>query len=179
MDWFTADTHFGHANIIRSCGRPFPDAPAMDEALLDAINSAVGPDDTLYHLGDFAWRRTEEYRARVRCRNVVLVLGNHDPQGRDGQPKDRLLAAFSGVYVALRIRAGGRACWLSHCAMRVWPGSHHGSWNLHGHSHGKLPAWTAAMDVGVDCNGYRPISMPEVVGAIEGGPQAAREPCGS
>ena len=34
MIYFTADTHFGHENVIRFCGRPFSCAAEMDEALI-------------------------------------------------------------------------------------------------------------------------------------------------
>ena len=173
MDWFTADTHFGHRNIIRHCGRPFTDELDMDQQLLDNINAAVSPSDTLYHLGDFAryHRAIAAYRSRIRCRNVVLVLGNHDPQTRNGEPKMRFLDMFSRVYVRLRIRpmVGGmkRTLVLSHNAMRTWDNSHRGSWNLFGHSHGQLPGMPRTLDVGVDAHGFRPISLPEVASIIE------------
>ena len=31
MIYFTADTHFGHENVIRFCGRPYATAAEMDE----------------------------------------------------------------------------------------------------------------------------------------------------
>jgi calcineurin-like phosphoesterase family protein len=34
MIYFTADTHFRHGNIIRTCGRPFADVKAMDNTLI-------------------------------------------------------------------------------------------------------------------------------------------------
>jgi len=181
LDWFTADTHYEHYNIIRHCDRPFASVQEMDEALLDGTNSLVAPSDTLYHLGDFAryHRRIAAYRERIRCRNIVLILGNHDPQDREGQPKEMLRGIFSRVFVELRIRPniGGvrRPITLNHNAMRTWDGSHRGSWHLFGHSHGKLPNnMPTSLDVGVDAHNYLPVSLPQITRII----QEAEHECG-
>src|SRR2546429_527154 len=80
MDFFTSDTHFGHANIIPYCSRPFASVPEMNEALIARWNDCVGPDDTVYHLGDFAMGLKSlwpEYRRRLNGK-IVFTLGNHD-----------------------------------------------------------------------------------------------------
>jgi len=41
--YFTADHHFGHANVIRHCDRPFASAHEMDETLIDNTNAAFFP----------------------------------------------------------------------------------------------------------------------------------------
>lgn len=168
--WFTADTHFGHANIIRHCNRPFGSVQEMDDALIASINAHVAPADTLYHLGDFAFRGNDPavYRGRIHCRSVVLILGNHDPQTLAGAVKPEFAALFSGVHSLLRINAvvagQPRRIMLCHYAMRVWDKVHYGSWHLFGHSHGTLAddpnlrSW----DVGVDANGYAPVSLAAV-----------------
>jgi hypothetical protein len=53
---------------------------------------------------------------------------------------------------------------LAHYAFRVWDRSHHGSWNLYGHSHGTLPddPHARAIDVGIDCHNYYPIEFDQV-----------------
>ncbi len=39
--WFTSDFHLGHFNIIRYCNRPFADILAMDDAIVDGVNTSV------------------------------------------------------------------------------------------------------------------------------------------
>lgn len=172
--WFTADTHFGHINIIRHCARPFGSVEEMDAALIDRINERVAPADTLYHLGDFAFRGGDpaEYRARIRCRSIVLVLGNHDPQTLAGAVRPEFAALFREVHSLLRIkvqfRRESQLVVLCHYAMRVWDRSHHGSWHLYGHSHGTLPdhATACCIDVGVDGHGYAPWSVEEIAAVM-------------
>lgn len=53
--WYTADTHFGHDNIIKHCNRPFESASHMDAMLLANLAARVGPQDTLWVVGDFAF----------------------------------------------------------------------------------------------------------------------------
>ena len=52
MIYFISDTHFGHANIVKMCERPYPDVEAMNEALITAWNERVHGDDTVYIIGD-------------------------------------------------------------------------------------------------------------------------------
>ena len=52
--YFTADQHFSHAGIIGLCKRPFRSIEEMDEAMIANWNTVVGPDDDVWHLGDFA-----------------------------------------------------------------------------------------------------------------------------
>jgi calcineurin-like phosphoesterase family protein len=80
MRFFTSDTHFGHANIIRYSNRPFVDVPAMNEALIENWNAVVRPEDTVYHLGDVAlgpWTEWDSILTRLNGYKILLI-GNHD-----------------------------------------------------------------------------------------------------
>lgn len=87
--FFTSDTHFNHTNICegvskwageRNC-RPFQSLSEMNQTLVDNINSVVGEDDILFHLGDWSFGGKEqiwEFRKRIKCKNIHLIFGNHD-----------------------------------------------------------------------------------------------------
>lgn len=81
--WVTSDTHFGHENILKYCPWRSTWAKSIDEhdrLLVDAWNSVVQPEDTVFHLGDFALvqrPRIAQFR-RLLHGTITLVLGNHD-----------------------------------------------------------------------------------------------------
>ena len=95
MIYFTADTHFGHKNIIKYCSRGafkndsafrggtqrlFNDVEEMNETLVVNWNLIVGPDDEIWHLGDVAFLpkdKTLEICQRLNG-HKRLVMGNHD-----------------------------------------------------------------------------------------------------
>lgn len=173
MIWFTSDLHFGHANIIKYCDRPFSDVGRMDAALISAINARVLYGDTLYVLGDFAKGKSLEsvcaYRDRIVCRDVRLVRGNHDKRFADAEsPFQEELD-----YVELTHRAKRICC--MHYPMLSWHGMERGSIMLHGHIHagkaynlGNRSNGVLRFDAGVDANGYAPVSADEVVRFFEG-----------
>jgi calcineurin-like phosphoesterase family protein len=76
-----ADTHFGHANMLRfePVARPFASIEEHDETLVSNWNSVVGHGDSVWHLGDVAFGGVDTLR-RIMPRlngSKRLVLGNH------------------------------------------------------------------------------------------------------
>ena len=74
------DCHFGHRNIIKYCNRPFKNTEDMTEQLIKNWNSAVGANDIVYVVGDFALcgkQNIIEIGQRLNGRKR-LILGNHD-----------------------------------------------------------------------------------------------------
>lgn len=152
--WLTADLHLGHANIIGMCGRPHISVEEMDADLIKSINDSVRDDDRLYILGDFALRQrrgVRKYREQINCKNVHLVLGNHD----DDVPK----GLFASAERMIELTDEGRLHVLCHYPMRSWRGSNRGSFHFHGHSHGRGTPAARSLDVGVDCRNFAPISL--------------------
>lgn len=165
--WFTADTHFGHKNIIKYTKRPYASTTEMDEALILNWNSVVGPEDDVYHLGDVALcspERLSDILYRLNGR-IHLIVGNHENSALALSDRFVWVKDYHELVVPdPSAHRGKRLIVLLHYAMRVWNASHHGSWQLYGHSHGTLPDDPAALsfDAGVDCHGYKPISYAEV-----------------
>lgn len=161
--WFTADPHFGHANIIRYCNRPFADSVEMDKEIIKRYNERVGRNDLVYIIGDFCFNNFDFYFNQLNGLKV-FVKGNHDREAWKNREK---FYAYSDSY--REIKVNDQEITLCHYAMRVWNKSHYGSWNLYGHSHGSLPddPHARAIDVGVDCHNYAPISFDEVARIME------------
>jgi calcineurin-like phosphoesterase family protein len=165
--FFTADTHFNHTNIIKYCDRPFSSVEEMNDTLIERINTFVRPQDTLYHLGDFALGRGRldiigSLVDRIACKHIRLILGNHD------LPIEKKLAkltpGFEDILPVFVGKINGQSITLNHYAQRIWNKSHYGAWHLYGHSHGTLPALpnTKAMDVGVDCHHFLPVAFEDI-----------------
>ena len=152
MYFFTADQHYGHANIIRFCRRPFASVEEMDRELIRRHNEVVGPDDIVVHAGDFAYRSSRSPQSYLQELNGqhILVRGSHD-SWLDDRSREILELKIEGQFVVI-----------CHYAMRRWPRSHYGSWQLHGHSHGALDPIGKQWDVGVDNNEFYPISFTQV-----------------
>jgi calcineurin-like phosphoesterase family protein len=177
--FFTADTHFGHRNVLRlGEGRPFDSIEEHDEALVRNWNSRVGSRDVVYHLGDLSFlnpARTRDVLRRLRGR-IHVVQGNHDRLGHLNAYRDEGLLVSVDSLVSVPVPVDPRhedpaqrtrTVVMCHYPLLTWEGAHRGAWMLHGHCHGTLPPTTQPrMDVGVDCTGYAPISFEEVAAVL-------------
>lgn len=122
--WFTSDLHLGHTLMVGT--RCFKNMAEHDWTLIENINKLVSKHDKLFILGDLAFT-TDALKnvSIIRCRNIELILGNHDKF-----PIHKYLDVVQKVH-GFRSYKG---FWLSHCPihpseMRDMKG------NLHGHIH--------------------------------------------
>lgn len=164
MKFFTADTHMNHSNIIKYCNRPFQTVEEMNETIINNWNSVVKDNDEVYHLGDFVLTKDrfamKNFRGKLNG-GIILIKGNHDRLNREDYQ------LFNKVAELMEIRYNGQKITLCHYAMRTWNCSHHGSLHFYGHSHGTLPIFRNSLDVGVDANDFRPLSIDEAIKKIE------------
>lgn len=174
MIWLSADSHYWHKNL---CGptlstwktgyRNFSSLEEMNEVLLDNLNSKVGEDDVLYFLGDFAMgnrSKIPELRAKIHCKNIHLIFGNHDRAIRKYYRE-----CFTTCQDSLSIFHKGVRIVLSHFPHDVWEDNEKGSIHLFGHCHGNYKDVKGRrMDVGVDTNNFYPYSLDEAVEICSG-----------
>lgn len=138
----------------------------MDLALIHHWNSRVSNVDTIYIIGDFAFRDHEEMLQRVNGRKH-FVIGSHDKE----LIRPKYAKYFESINQIKEIEIEEQTISLCHYAFRTWPKMHYGAWHLHGHSHGNLEPMGKSWDVGVDNNGYHPISWEEIKQIMVGRPE--------
>jgi calcineurin-like phosphoesterase family protein len=174
--FFTSDTHFYHANIMRFCDRPFETVELMNEYMIKKWNEVVKPEDYIFHLGDFAWGGSALWNDLLDRLNgkKILIIGNHDRKNlRQGY-----MGKFLSVEFEMMINVNGQPIYLNHLPFLCYDGSSHRdilTWNLHGHVHTSLYhnggfdferirdySFPTQYDVGVDLNNFRPISFDEL-----------------
>lgn len=177
--FFTADQHFGHGNILEYTGRPFADVSEGDTEMIRRWNEAVRDHrDTVYHLGDFTLGdigKAKWYFAQLNGEIKVLAYPwHHDRRWLDPVADGIKLLSASGCrvellppMVVLELTQYKRGKYpqilvLCHYPISRWDRRHYGSWHLFGHCHGRHPSDGLSFDVGVDAQGFAPVSLEEV-----------------
>lgn len=150
--FFTSDTHFNSPRLVEQT-RPWTSVEEHDDYVIDCINTEVCKNDRLIIIGDFCKKKPHKWRQRIRNRNIMYVLGNHDI------PVTGFYNCFGKdrVKQILDIKVDGQKITCCHYPMAHWNCSHHGSYHVYGHVHGfKEDELSQAfperrsMDIGVD-----------------------------
>jgi len=169
-NWFTADTHFGHGNIIPYCNRPFFSVEEMNSEIIRRWNERVKEEDTVYHLGDFCFKRSKEapkgnvfdyYREQLNG-HIILIQGNHDKKN-----------SCRSLLQSALINHGGQQLFLIHNPEHYFLSDNKYNTVLCGHVHSnwkfqrvfKRNKEITFCNVGVDMWNFRPVSINEILGA--------------
>lgn len=181
--WVFSDPHFNHKNICRgitawrtqdgnvpiSQTRDYPNLDKMNADIVNNINNNIMQDDIAICLGDWSfggYDSIREFWDRIVCKNIHLILGNHDhhiENNRDGSQ-----GLFKSVSHYNTLELGQFKFRLMHYPISSWDGLNKGVMHLHGHCH--LPTHMRfgkgqRMDVGMDGHPeFRPYNvMDEIV----------------
>jgi len=160
MNWFTADWHLSHKNIITYSNRPFSSVGEMNKTIYDNFFSKVKNKDTVYFLGDLSFYNMDfhDFFFLMKEKNITInfIIGNHDYRNK------KIIESYTKPHDYLNININGQNISLCHYAMRTWNKSCHGAWQFYGHSHGTLPPIGKQWDVGIDNNNFFPVSFNEI-----------------
>ncbi len=152
-----SDPHLGHNPkwaVPLWQARGYKSVTEHDDHIIDSVNSAYGPNDILFMLGDFCLNSTVEtfnsYLERFKCQ-LWCLWGNHNNPHEKAIYRKAMGATFVGpiqveqypfkyknmVYLGHRVNLilNGQFIVIDHYPIYVWEEMQHGSWMLCGHSH--------------------------------------------
>lgn len=185
--WFSSDHHFGHANIIKYCNRPYETVANMNALMEAAWNSVVELEDTVYYLGDFAMQPHMVTDIVPRLNGTkILIAGNHDKchGGASKWIEHYTAAGFVSIHKHLDMEIAGESVLLHHFPYRNETDSsqkHYGSrpvdrgrWLVHGHVHNRWKVLNKQINVSVEAWNFKPASIADIEEIIRAGPQEQR-----
>ena len=139
MIFYIADTHFGHANILKYDNRPFMSVEEMNKTIISNWNLVVSDVDTVYMLGDVSWyslasRKTSGILNRLNG-NKILIRGNHDNRLSDIDKKYFSQIRDYAEITDYDVGANGVRIVLSHYPIPFYKNMPHGDYHFYGHIH--------------------------------------------
>lgn len=167
--FFTSDTHFSHANIIKYENRPFKNVNEMDEYLIEKWNNKVNKNDEVYHLGDFAFASESEIHNLLNKLNgkIHLIYGNHDKEIKKHKDLQNKFIWCKDYY---KLKINNQVIILFHYPIQAWDMKHYGSLHFYGHVHSNITTkhhltitLENAYNVGVDVCDFEPKTLEEII----------------
>ena len=156
--WFTADTHFDHAELISLCRHPFKNVDRMNRILINNWNARVKPNDAIIFLGDFMFResRRADYFIEQLHGNITFVRGNHD---QNNSLNTRIESLVVDVADTKMFCVHDPAMFNKDYEINL-VGHVHSAWKI------KKASNSLLLNVGVDVWKYVPININEILKAI-------------
>lgn len=177
--YFSSDFHYNHENLIKGCStwedkhscRNFKSLREANDKLVESINATVKYHDRLYFLGDWSMGGKDEianFRRRIKCANIHLLLGNHDIH--IDKNYNNCQSLFNSVQIYEEVKIGDSQFVLFHYPINSWhkkKNSRHSSIHLYGHTHEELNMHPSSLCVCIDAHPeFRPFHIDEIRGII-------------
>lgn len=166
MIYYISDLHLGHFNIINMCNRPYSDVEQMNEDLINKWNNRVKKNDTVYFLGDFSMKlsneKSLEYLKRLNGIKY-FIKGNHDKNSfLEEAKRQNLVKDYFDSYK--EVNDNGRFVILCHYPLVSWNGMYRNSYHLYGHVHQNIvEPISRRYCVCVEANNYEPKTLEELI----------------
>jgi calcineurin-like phosphoesterase family protein len=129
--FFSADHHFGHANIIRFCDRPFSSVDEMDSVMISKWNARVSHGDEVIYAGDFMMGK--DAMRYLSCLNgkILFVPGGHDKRwikafDWERQPRFKLLQPIHEINIGRHFTPPKLV--ICHYPLLSWEAAFHGAY---------------------------------------------------
>lgn len=135
MNYYIADLHFGHKNVMSYDNRPFKDIESHDKTLISNWNNTVGYEDDVYVLGDISWHNATETNKIFKKLNgnIHLIIGNHDGKLlKNRELRDRFCEICHYKEIDL---VNGKGLILQHYPSPCFKNHYYGWFHLYGHVH--------------------------------------------
>ena len=165
--YITSDLHFSHRNILKyePTSRPWSTVEEMDGTLIRHWNLLVSPNDTIWHLGDFAFANPDKTNDILNQLNGTkkFIIGNHDKKNI------HVLKEHGEVFDYKEIKHKDHHIVLLHYPISFWNRCDHGSLHFFGHLHGSHRPFNRSMDVGYDAH-CRILTLDEAIDMIKDNP---------
>lgn len=172
MQWFTADTHFCHKNILHHTNRPFQYVKDHDEYLIELYRNLFDKKDIIYFIGDF------HFGNQKMASNILskipgekhLILGNHDKNLKN-MSGWASISQIKNITVDIHKSSSNKVTKLGvvmcHFPIYSWEHKNFDWFHLYGHVHNRLVMpGTLSLDVGADTNDMRPYNMQDIINKI-------------
>lgn len=170
MNYYIADMHLGHANILRLSNRPFKNVEEMDKKLIENWNNVVKETDDVYIVGDLIYKSQkgyEDYLSKLNGRKH-LIVGNHDIKMLKNQ--DIINKYFVSVNDILTVNDGKYTIILCHYPLAEWNGFFRNTYHFFGHIHNNknetfyiMEKIKKAYNVGADIIGFTPKTAAQII----------------
>ena len=165
--YVTSDLHLNHPLAEKERG-------VNTTELISNINYIVQSDDELYIIGDFILgdpEQTEETLKKINCKNIHVIIGNHDTEAKIKIYKQYCISVDYLHY----LRYKGYEFIMCHYPIfsgdfisRVG-GYNRNTYLLYGHLHtlGYTDYEKHLIHIGIDSSNYQPLNLDDIVQKIE------------
>ena len=171
IDYFSADTHYFHANILKYCNRPFKDLDEMHHILIENHNKIVSKTDVIAYVGDMFLCDPQMAQTVLQQLNgyKILFLGNHDRASiktfKEIGFNEVFKKAADWHYQGINFR-------LAHYPFganrKRSPVRENCDWLICGHVHNTWLTLENMINVGVDIWDYKPVGLEQILTLIKG-----------